>query len=69
MNDDFDFNNSDDTSRKEEFLKEYKLIVCKYGVYIGSCGCCNNPWVNVADNQKEFEQHLDDIENKMLEGL
>lgn len=28
-----------------EFLKELSKISCKYGLYIGSCGCCPGVWL------------------------
>ena len=32
-------------NKYEEFCKEYKEIVEKYGLYVGACGCCNSPYI------------------------
>jgi hypothetical protein len=32
------------TPELRAFLDGYAELVKKYGIQIGSCGCCNSPW-------------------------
>lgn len=50
--------------RKENFLKEYKELVMKYKTYIGSCGCCDSPWVTGSDDNNKLSSHIDHLEDR-----
>jgi len=45
----------------EEFLKEYEALCKKYGLFVSACGCCDSPWVVVADSEKEIDEHIEHL--------
>lgn len=46
-------------SKEKEFLDEYAKLVAKYGLFVGSCGCCNSPWIaNLEDADEDPIKHL-----------
>ena len=35
----------EENAKVEKFLNEYKTLIEKHQFYIGSCGCCDSPFI------------------------
>lgn len=55
--------NQQDKDKLQAFLDEYKQLVLKHQVMIGSCGCCDSPFVElIAKVQEEIDKHFEHLQ-------
>lgn len=47
-----------DEKLAKAFLEEYEQLCRKHGILVGSCGCCESPWLVVLS--KDWEDELKD---------
>lgn len=40
------------------FLTDYQQLVKKHRMYLDGCGCCDSPFVNTVDDDKELKSHI-----------
>jgi hypothetical protein len=55
--------------RQLRFLEEYELLCRKFDIIVGSCGCCNSPWIDPPGNGETIELHLADLRSKVEKEL
>jgi len=48
----------DKSERARGFIRDYKKICVKYGIYVSACGCCDSPWMNGVSKPKEIKRHI-----------
>lgn len=52
--------NEADLLRLDLFLADYDALIRKHNLQVGSCGCCESPWVSEFDGRtpEQIIKHL-----------